>query len=80
MIRTLRTRPGYFREELGAMAGLHRTYIGTVERGEKNVTLFNACRIAMSMGKTLYELLEGVECPLPDRQGSVTALTRDSRI
>jgi transcriptional regulator with XRE-family HTH domain len=40
-------------EELAALCGLHRTYIGSVERGERNITLINAERIAHALEQPL---------------------------
>jgi transcriptional regulator with XRE-family HTH domain len=44
-------------EELGFRANLHRTYIGDVERGVRNVTLRSAERIAKALNTTMSELL-----------------------
>lgn len=52
-IRELRTERGLSQEELAHRAGLHRTYVGAVERGERNITLVNAQRIADALGVTL---------------------------
>lgn len=43
-------------EELAARAGLHRTYIGMIERAEKNITLINAEKIAIAINCKLTEL------------------------
>ena len=56
-IRAKREALGWSQETLAFESGLHRTYIGAVERGEKNVTLRNALRIARSMQSTLSDLL-----------------------
>ena len=56
-IRAKREALGWSQETLAFESGLHRTYIGAVERGEKNVTLRNAIRIARSMQSTLSDLL-----------------------
>ena len=56
-LRAKRESLGWSQETLAFESGLHRTYIGAVERGEKNVTLRNAIRIARSMQSTLAELL-----------------------
>lgn len=56
-IRAKREALGWSQETLAFESGLHRTYIGAVERGEKNVTLRNAIRIARSMHSTLSDLL-----------------------
>ena len=56
-IRGKREALGWSQETLAFESGLHRTYIGAVERGEKNVTLRNAIRIARSMHSSLSDLL-----------------------
>ena len=56
-LRAKRESLGWSQKTLAFESGLHRTYIGAVERGEKNVTLRNAIRIARSMQSTLAELL-----------------------
>lgn len=54
-IREQRTLRGYSQEELAHLSGLHRTYIGAVERGERNITLLNAQRIADALGMSLSD-------------------------
>ncbi|WP_295456986.1 helix-turn-helix transcriptional regulator [uncultured Thiodictyon sp.] len=54
-IRELRAQLGYSQEELAYRSGLHRTYIGAVERGERNITLLNAQRIADALGVPLSD-------------------------
>ena len=54
-VRQLRKRSGLTQEELAELAGLHQTYIGVVERGEKNISLMNIERIAKSLGVSLSE-------------------------
>lgn len=48
-VRDLRVKKGWSQEELGARAGLHRTYIGSIERSERNVSLINIQRIARAL-------------------------------
>ena len=48
-------------EELAAAAGLHWTYIGQIERGERNLTYINVLRLARGLGMTPADLLDGVE-------------------
>lgn len=48
-VRALRERRGISQEELGRLAKLHRTYIGMIERGEKNITLENIEKIALAL-------------------------------
>lgn len=45
-VKRLRERSGLSQEELAAKVGIHRTYIGSVERGERNLGLINVLRIA----------------------------------
>jgi ribosome-binding protein aMBF1 (putative translation factor) len=55
-IRALRNDQGWSQEELADRAGLHRTYIGSVERGEQNLSLLNIERLAATLGISLAEL------------------------
>jgi len=57
-VRRLRTERGMSQEELGEAAGVHRTYIGMLERGEKNVTIYNIERIARALGIEAHCLLK----------------------
>ncbi len=45
-------------EKLAELAGLHRTYIGMIERAEKNITLCNIEKIAKALGVQIGELLK----------------------
>jgi len=60
-VRHLRQRAGLSQEELAEAAGLHRTYVGGIERGERNVSLVNLARIAAALKLSMSELLEGVK-------------------
>jgi transcriptional regulator with XRE-family HTH domain len=53
----LRAKRDFSQEELAHRAGLHRTYVGAVERGERNITLINAQRISEALGVNLDECL-----------------------
>lgn len=44
-------------EGLAEIAGVHRTYVGMLERGEKNVTIYNIERVAAALGVEPYTLL-----------------------
>lgn len=59
-VRALRKEQGYSQESLGAACQLDRTYIGGIERGERNVSLENIKAIADTLGITLAELMVGI--------------------
>ena len=59
-IRSQREILGVSQEEMAARCGLHRTYYGSVERGERNVALQNIIRIADALAVDPSELLEGL--------------------
>lgn len=48
-VRLARTNKQISQEKLGELSGLHRTYIGMIERGEKNITLLNIQRISQAL-------------------------------
>ena len=57
-IRRLRLQRGLSQEDLAAEIGVHRTYMGGVERGERNLTLQSLERLAARLGVTPISLLE----------------------
>lgn len=57
-VREGRVKRGLTQEKLGKIAGMHRTYIGAVERGEKNLTLTNLHKIAKALKVKIVKLLE----------------------
>lgn len=60
-IRALRGKANISQEKLAAICGLHRTYIGAVERGERNISLLNIVVLARALGVKPSELIEGIE-------------------
>jgi len=57
-VRKLRNVLGLSQEELAEKAGVHRTYIGMIERGEKNITLSNIEKIASALGVSVDKLFK----------------------
>jgi transcriptional regulator with XRE-family HTH domain len=60
-VRSLREERDISQEELAIAAGLHRTYIGGVERGERNLGLKNVFRIARALGCKPSQLVAATE-------------------
>jgi transcriptional regulator with XRE-family HTH domain len=52
-----RIKKGISQERLGELAKVHRTYIGMIERAEKNITLTNMEKIARALGKKVGDLI-----------------------
>jgi transcriptional regulator with XRE-family HTH domain len=57
-VRTHRLALGLSQEELAIGSGLHRTYIGGIERGERNISLINVLRVAKALKLSPSELLK----------------------
>jgi transcriptional regulator with XRE-family HTH domain len=57
-VRRLRTSTGLSQEELAARAGLHRTYISSIERGQRNVSVENIFALAQALGCEAQDLLD----------------------
>jgi transcriptional regulator with XRE-family HTH domain len=60
-IRELRLKRGYSQEAFADHCGVHRTFMGTVERGESNLSFTNLAKVASALDITLSGLLSGVE-------------------
>jgi len=56
-VRRLRTQAGYSQESFADRCHVHRTYMGSVERGETNISLDNIERIAAALGLSAGKLL-----------------------
>ena len=58
-LRKARLAKGLSQEELAAKAGLHRNYVGSVERNEKNISIDTIERLAIALGTDPIDLLRG---------------------
>ena len=56
-MRKVRTKVGVSQEKLADLAGLHRTYVSSVERGKRNISLVNIDKLATALGVSLRELM-----------------------
>ncbi len=56
-VRAYRSKITVSQEALAEQCGLHRTYIGSVERGERNVSLLNLTKIAKALGVSPADLI-----------------------
>jgi DNA-binding XRE family transcriptional regulator len=67
-VRELRHERGISQEDLADEAGLHRTYVGGIDRGERNVAFLNLVKLAGALGVPASELLSRYE-RIRDRAG-----------
>lgn len=59
-VREERKKLKLSQEEFAAKAGFHRTYIGMIERAERNITLSNIAKLAKALKATVSTLLKGI--------------------
>jgi transcriptional regulator with XRE-family HTH domain len=60
-IRELRTEQGYSQEAFADKCGVHRTFMGTIERGESNLSFQNILKVATNLGISLSALFRDLE-------------------
>jgi transcriptional regulator with XRE-family HTH domain len=60
-VHELRAAKKWSQEEFAHVSGLHRTYIGQIERGEKNISFGNLVKVAAVLGVTASELLSALD-------------------
>jgi transcriptional regulator with XRE-family HTH domain len=65
-VRAARLRLGLSQEGLGEASGLHRTYMGHLERGEVNPSLLNILKVAAALEIDASELVEGLSGTIGD--------------
>jgi transcriptional regulator with XRE-family HTH domain len=71
-VHELHAAKKWSQEEFAHISGLHRTYMGQIERGEKNISFANLLKVSGVLGVTMSELLAGLEdstWPERDRPG-----------
>jgi transcriptional regulator with XRE-family HTH domain len=59
-VRELRRKKGLSQEALALEAGLDRSYVGGVERGERNVSLVNIKKLAAAIGVSVSDITKGM--------------------
>lgn len=62
-IRAIREEKGLSQEKLSFECGLHRTYVSSVERGERNIAVINLRKIADALGVPLTQLFTDLDNP-----------------
>lgn len=60
-VRQLRAKKGWTQDEFAELSGFHRAYIGTVERGETNISLRNVETLARALGVKMADLFKGLD-------------------
>lgn len=60
-IRKLRQEKGLSQEEFAHIADIDRSYIGQIERGERNIAFSNILKVAKALGVKLSDLTEGID-------------------
>lgn len=75
-IRALRMARGLSQEELALRSDIHRTYVSSVERGERNIAILNLRKIARTLGCGLDEVVTIAEHVPPRNRRDPAALAR----
>ena len=67
-LRSIREKHNWSQEDLAYECGLHRTYVGAVERGEYNVTLMTLRQITDALGISVLDAVRGMAQARPKRK------------
>jgi transcriptional regulator with XRE-family HTH domain len=78
-VHELRVAKEWSQEEFAHISGFHRTYIGQIERGEKNLSFGNLVKISGVLGVTMSELLSELEVSTAPKEMEHAAESRDQR-
>lgn len=79
-IRELRSKNGFSQESFADHCGLHRTYMGGIERGEHNLTIETLMTVSKGLAITMSDLLAGIEKQAePSGTASTAARKRESK-
>jgi transcriptional regulator with XRE-family HTH domain len=78
-VRELRSKKGFSQEAFADHCGLHRTYMGGIERGEPNLTIETVMTVSKGLEITMSDLLAGIEKQAePSKTASRPARKRES--
>lgn len=72
-IKNLRAASDFSQERFANMIGMDRTYLASIESGQRNVTLQNLAKIANGFGMSLSEFFEGIPRIDPNEQRNLRA-------
>lgn len=75
-IRQLRTEQGYSQEGFADTCGVHRTFMGTIERGESNLSFLNIAKVAATLDVSLSKLFSEIESDAKGLARSAPAAAR----
>lgn len=73
-LREERERQGYTQEGFAHHANLDRSYYGSIERGERNITICTLCQIALKLGCDIAHFTK--DMPTPDKKDLPAAVAR----
>ena len=78
-VRELRQEQGFSQESFADKCGVHRTFMGTIERGESNLSFQNIVKVAETLGVSLSVLFTDLESATRKRGGAVPTVSPKKR-